>query len=87
MNKPIYFRVAGESGTSSGMVLDISTGGLLLQSFKDISVGLQILIAVKSQKGVNSGNSWAACEIVRKDIYLWDDWEAYQYGVKFIRAS
>ncbi len=27
----------------------------------------------------------SATEIVWKEIYAWDDWESYQYGLKFVQ--
>lgn len=26
-------------------------------------------------------------EIIWKDVYIWDDWESYQYGLKFSQIS
>jgi hypothetical protein len=87
MNKPVNFQVAGESGTRLGMVFDASPEGFLVQAFKNIPIGTRILIEVVSPKGFESPKGWAVAEIVWKDMYLWDDWEGYQYGIKFIRTS
>jgi hypothetical protein len=84
LNKQVGFKVAGESETCSGIVFDVSRGGLLLQAFKDIQIGAKILIQIVSHNRLESSRNWAVAEIVWKEMYLWDDWEGYQYGIKFI---
>jgi hypothetical protein len=37
-------------------------------------------------KGFGVANFSAVVEIVWKDICLWEDWEGYQYGLKFIKV-
>jgi hypothetical protein len=86
-NKTVTFRVDGEPGTSSGMIFNTSHGGLLFKAFKDMPVGTRIVIEVVPPKGFELARGCVVAEIVWKDMCLWDDWEGYQYGIKFIRTS
>ena len=86
-NKSVAFRVDGKPGTSLAMVFNASQGGLLVRAFKDIPIGTRIMIEIVPPKGFELANGCVAAEIVWKDMCLWDDWEGYQYGIKFIRIS
>ena len=87
MYKPVDFQLVGESTSSFGMVIQSSRTGLVLQCLKDMPVGTRVIIGVESPEGFESCQGRAVCEIVRKDMCLWDDWEGYQYGLKYIRRS
>src|SRR5512135_3119519 len=86
-NKSVTFRVDRDPGTSLGMIFNASRGGLLLSTFKDILIGTRIVIEIVSPKGDKFAKGCVAAEIIWKDMCLWDEWEGYQYGIKFIQTS
>jgi len=87
INTPLSFKIPEESKQNPGLVINASEAGLLIQTFKDIPIGKRVLIEVLSPKGAETEKLNAVAEIVWKDIYLWDDWEGFQYGLKFIQIS
>ena len=87
VNRYVDFQVAGEPCPTFGMIMNISQAGLLIQGFKDVPVGARIIIEVVPPEGFESPQGRAVTEIVWKDICLWDDWEGFQYGLKFIPPS
>ena len=87
INTPLNFKGPEESIQSPGLVINASETGLLIQTFKDIPIGKKVIIEVLFPKGVKTAKLNAIAEIVWKDMYLWDDWEEYQYGLKFIQIS
>ena len=86
-NRTVAFREDGEPGTSLAMVFNASRGGLLFRAFKDIPVGTRIMIEIVPPKGFELANGCVGAEIIWKEMCLWDDWEGYQYGLKYIRRS
>jgi len=70
---------------SSGILINASESGLLLQAFKDMPTGKRIVIQVSFSQGQASHRLRAIAEIVWKDSYAWHDLEAYQYGLKFVK--
>jgi len=76
-----------EDGLNSnpGLVINLSKAGLLIQTFKDMPVGSRIHIEILGPKNLGLPKLNAIAEIVWKDLYPWEDWEGYQYGLKFIQ--
>ncbi len=87
MNLPVDLQVEGELSTSPGLVINLSEAGLLVQSFRELPVGAKIILAASLSKGSLCEKIVAVAEIVWRDVYLWDDWEAYQYGLKLLQIS
>jgi hypothetical protein len=87
INTPLNFKGPEESMQSPGLIINASETGLLIQTFKDIPIGKKVIIEVLFPKGVKTAKLNAIAEIIWKDIYLLDDWEEYQYGLKFIQIS
>ena len=85
INTPLNFVVTEEARQNPGLVINASETGLLIQTFKDIPIGKKVIIEVLFPKGVKTAKLNAIAEIIWKDIYIWDDWEGYQYGLKFIQ--
>ena len=81
---PVQFHMDGKEGVHPGVTLDVSESGLLIQTFKDMLVGTRLTIDVLFPRGFELSNFRGVTEIIWKDIYYWDDWEGYQYGLKFI---
>ena len=87
INMPVDLQVDGESCISPGLVINVSEGGLLVQTFKELPVGAKISIVALLSKGFLPGKIIAIAEVIWKDTYLWEDWEGYQYGLKFVQIS
>jgi hypothetical protein len=49
-------------------------------------IGKRISIKVLFPKGHEVASFSAVVEIIWKNICLWEDWEGYQYGLKFIKV-
>jgi hypothetical protein len=62
----------------------LSEVGLLIQSIKDIPIGTNLNIAVLFPKGFELANFEVLAEVIWKEIHWKEDWEGYQYGLKFI---
>jgi len=87
ISMPLNFRMAEDSNQSAGLVINASEVGLLIQTFKDMPIGEKIAIEISFPKGAKPIKFSAITEIIWKDLYIWDDWEAYQYGLKFTQIS
>ena len=87
INVPLNFKIPGEPRHNPGMVINASEAGLLIQTFKDMPTGKRITIEVLSSEGPRSSRVNAITEIIWKDIYVWEGWDAYQYGLKFVQIS
>jgi hypothetical protein len=87
INLPIDFRMTDEPKAGQGMAINASETGLLFQTFGDMPIGKGVNIKISFPKGAESEDFRAEAEIIWKDVYLWDDWEGYQYGLKFVQIS
>ncbi len=89
INLPVDLWVIHELKAASGLVLNGSEGGLLIQTFKDMPIctriDIKVLFKVLLSKGVKSAKFRAVTDIIWKGTYWWEDWEGYQYGLKFIQ--
>ena len=84
---PADIRITDKLNVVPGLVRNVSEGGLLIQTFPDMPIGTKINIKVLFSKTLEVANFRGVAEIVWKDSYLWDDWEGYEYGLKFIHMS
>jgi diguanylate cyclase (GGDEF)-like protein len=84
---PLHFQTNENGGAYPGLTIDASESGLLIQTLKEMPVGIRIDIEILFPKKLSLPNFKAEAEIVWKDICSRGDWEGYQYGLKFIRVS
>ena len=84
---PLHFKAPEESKQSAGLVINANETGLLIQTFKDIPIGRRIPIEVLFPREAKTAALRAIAEVVWKDISIWDDWEGFQYGLKFVQIS
>ena len=82
-NLPADFWIVDNPHPNFGLVLNASEAGLRIQTFQDLPVGRRINIEVLSPEAGKVLSFRSVVEIIWKDIYAWDDWESYQYGLKF----
>ena len=81
---PVDFLASDAPKVIPGIVINLSVGGLLIQTFKDLPIGMRVNITVLFSQDTEFVNFRATAEIIWKDVYLWEDWEGYQYGLKLI---
>jgi PilZ domain len=84
---PLHIQVDENEAIYPGLTLDASESGLLIQTPKEMPVGIRIDIEVFFPRKFKLSNFKAEAEIIWKDFCYWDDWEEYQYGLKFIQIS
>ena len=88
---PLEYREKGDSCLRGGIVIDVSEGGLLIETVRDIPVGTELNVTVLFPKGSELANFKVMTKIVRKKPYWKEDckgnryWEGYQYGLEFIQ--
>jgi hypothetical protein len=88
---PLEYREMGDSSLRGGIVIDVSEGGLLMETVRDIPVGTELIVTVLFPKGPELASFKAVAKIVRKKPCWKEDskrnryWEGYQYGLEFIQ--
>ena len=90
---PLEYRDREGSCLRGGMVVNVSKGGLLIETVRDMPVGTELNIAVLFPKRFELANFKVVAKIVRKEPYWKEDWqgnqywEGYRYGLEFIQIS
>jgi hypothetical protein len=84
LDLPLEYRVVNALNAYGGLVVNMSEKGLLIESVKDLPVGTKLSIDVLFPKEFELANFEVLTEVVRKEMYLKEDWEGYQCGLKFI---
>jgi len=88
---PLEYRDMDGSCLRGGIVVNVSEGGLLIETVRDIPVGTELNITVLFPKGFELANLKVVAKIVRKEPYWKEDlkgdsyWKGYQYGLEFIQ--
>ncbi len=80
-------KVVGEHDHFPGVISNASETGLLVNTLRNMPPGKKVIIEVLLGKEGETSKFRAVTQIIWKDIGLWDDWEAYLYGLKFIEIS
>ena len=90
---PLEYRDMDGSCLRGGIVVNVSEGGFLIETVRDISVGTELNIAVLFPEGFQLADFKVVAKIVRKEPYWKEDWkgnqywEGYRYGLEFIQIS
>ena len=84
---PLHFQTNENRENYSGSTVDASESGLLIETLKEMAVGITIDIEILFPKRFHLPNFKAEAEIIWKDMRNHGDWEGYQYGLQFIRVS
>lgn len=85
MDLPLEYRVIDAPYAHGGIVVNASEVGLLIQSVKNIPIGTQLNIGVLFPKGYELSNFEVVAQVIWKDLHWEEDWEGYQYGLRFIK--
>ena len=84
---PVDYRMKDLRHVHGGLVINLSEGGLLIHSVKDMPLGLKLHIAVLFLEGYELANLEVTAEIIWKDLRSYDKIEGYQYGLKITQIS
>ena len=90
---PLEYRDVSDSCLRGAIVVNVSDGGVLIESPRDIPVGTELNITVLFPKGFRLDDLRVVTKIVRKEPYLKEDWQGnqywkgYRYGLEFIQIS
>jgi hypothetical protein len=68
-----------------GLVVNLSEIGLLIRSVKNMTIGTELKIAVMFPKEYQLANFQVLAKIIRKEPLWEEDWEGYEYGLKFVQ--
>jgi len=88
---PLEYRDRDGSCLRGGIVVNVSEGGFLIETVRDISVHTELSITVLFPKGFRLDDLKVVAKIVRKEPYWKEDWrgnqywEGYRYGLEFIQ--
>jgi len=84
LDLPLEFRLTNILNAHGALVTNGSEAGLLIESVKNIPVGTNLNIAVLFPKEYELADFELSAQIVWKEPYWKEDWEGYQYGLKFV---
>ena len=88
---PLEYRDMNDSRLRGAIVVNVSEGGLLIETVRDIPVGTELNITVLFPKGFRLDDLKVVAKIVRKEPYWKEDWkgnqywEGYRYGLELIQ--
>ena len=85
MDLPLEYQVINAPYAQGGIVVNASEVGLLINSIKNMPLGTKLNIAVLFPKEFELANFEVVAEIIRKELHWEEDWEGYQYGLRFIK--
>ncbi len=84
---PANFEIKESGSSYPGLTIDASQGGLLIQTIKEMPVGIKLDIEVLLPKKLSLSEIRAEAEIIWKGVSYWEDWEGYEYGLKITHIS
>jgi len=84
LDLPLEYRVTDVSDAHGALIVNGSEMGFLIESVKSIPIGANLNIDVLFPKGYELANFEVLAQVVWKEIYWKEDWEGYQYGLKFV---
>jgi hypothetical protein len=88
---PLEYQDMDGSCLRGGIVVNASERGFLIETVRDIPVGMELSIAVLFPKGFELTDFKVVVKIVWKELYYKEDrkgdqcWKGYQYGLEFIQ--
>ena len=89
---PLSFQMAERQDIHAGLIIDASEGGLQIQAFKDMTIGLKLSVEVFFAAGFELSSLGGMAQVIWKDAYDYDDdvgkkRTGYKYGLKFLEIS
>ena len=87
LDLPIDYRVMGMPQSFGAVVYNGSEVGLRIHSVRNIPIGAKLVVAVLFPKEYQLANFEVLAEVVWKDLHWEEDWEGYQYGLRFVQIK
>ena len=84
---PLNFQTTENSIICSGLSINASEAGLLIQTFKDMPIGLRLNVELLFTEGFELSHLQGMAQIIWKDHYVWSDYKGYKYGLQFVQIS
>lgn len=84
---PLNFQTTENLNIYSGLSINASETGLLIQAFKDMPIGIRFKIELLFAEGFRLSNLQGMVQIIWKDDYVWSDYRGYKYGLQFVQIS
>jgi hypothetical protein len=85
LDLPLEYQAMSTPKAHGGLVVNVSEMGLLVRSVKNMSIGTELKIAVMFPKEYALSNFQVIAKVVWKEPLWEEDWEGYEYGLKFIQ--
>ena len=85
LDLPLEYQAISAPKAHGGLVVNVSEIGLLIRSIKNMPVGTELKIAVMFPKEYELANFQVLAKIVWKEPLWEEDWEGYEYGLKFVQ--
>ncbi len=83
---PVQIKRGEKSQSYPGLTIDASESGILIQTLAELEIGSNISIKLLPSEHCDLTNFRCIGEVMWKDDCPWDDFEGYQYGVRFIQV-
>lgn len=87
MDLPIEYRIPDLPRAHGALTVNASETGLLIQSVSNLAVGTKLSLSVLFVREFELTHFEVFAEIVWKETYWKEDWEGFQYGLKFIQLE
>ncbi len=84
---PLNFQMTETSNIHPGLSINASETGLLIQTVKDMRIGLRLKIELLFAKDFELSNLQGMAQIIWKDHYVWSDYKGYKYGLQFVHIT
>ncbi len=87
MSLPTNFEIKESGSSYPGLTIDASQSGLLIQTLKEMPVGIKLDLEIFLPKSLKLSKIRAETEIIWKGACHWEDWEGYEYGLKITHIA
>jgi len=84
---PAEFRTVETPQGLGTLAVHLNYKGLFIQYIKDLPIGTQVKLAILFPEDSDGPGTEATAEIISKEIHWEEDWEGYQYGIKFVEVD
>ena len=84
---PLNFQMTENSHIYTGLSINASETGLLIQSFQDMPIGRRLKLELIFPNGFELSNLQGMVQIIWKDHYAWSDCEGYKYGLQIVHIT
>ena len=87
MDLPIEYRIPNIPRAHGGLTINLSEAGLLIQSVSNLPVGTKLSLVVFFRRGFELKDLKVSAEIVWKGICWKEQWEGFEYGLRFTEVE